>query len=154
MNLKDDTGHAPGINHLQTDKDDRKRLEELMGGFLEELISGGTEGCVGPVIGVIDLDPENGVGIGIKEPVSKREKRRNDNCPTMPVCDGCGEEVFQEMLGDLNYMAEMIMEADFLMKMVCDENVDPEDARGITLLSIREAVNIMKKWDEYRSCGI
>ena len=48
----------------------------------------------------------------------------------------------------------MILEADHLMKMVSEEGVDPENARCVTYLSVRDAGDIMEKWDKYRRCEI
>ena len=46
------------------------------------------------------------------------------------------------------------MEADHLMRMVSEEGVDPENARCVTYLSVRDAGEIMEKWDKYRRCEI
>ena len=40
------------------------------------------------------------------------------------------------------------------LKMVSEEGVDPENARCVTYLSVRDAGDIMEKWDKYRRCEI
>ena len=150
--------HAKGNDANHMSREDARQMAQMLEGLLEEIFGKGMEGCEGPIFGVIDFDPEHGMRLEIQEPKeSASGKKSHGNSrkgPVMPPCDGCGEEVFQEMLGDLNYLAKMILEADFLMKMVCDENVDPEDARCITYLSVHEAREIMKKWDAYRRCEL
>ena len=156
VNLKEEFDGASGNdqreNHMS--KEDTKHMAELIGSMLEEVFGGDMECCAGPVIGVIDLDPECMLNMEFKKREAGLERKNDNDIPAMPPCDGCGEEVFQEMLGDLNYMAKMILEADFLTKLMCEEKVDPEDARCITYLSVHEARDILKKWDAYRRCEL
>ena len=156
VNLKDDfedaSCHDKQAGHMNSE--DTKHMAELIGSMLEEIFAENPEGCAGPVIGVVELDPDCMLNMEFDGPAAKHEKRKEEASPAMPPCDGCGEEVFQEMLGDLNHMAKMILEADFLTKMITEEKVDPEDGRCITYLSVHEARNILKKWDAYRRCEI
>lgn len=147
-------------------KGNAEQILELMEGLLEELLNKADTESGRPVYGVIELDPEIGLSIGLQEPeeTSGKEKQDTDSRSSgeakeaailkkkqkeVPICDGCGE-VFQEMLMDLHFMAKMILEADHMMKMVSEEGVNPEDARCVTYLSVRDARDIMKKWDAYR----
>ncbi len=156
VNRKDDF-EDPSCHGKQADqmnREDAKHMAELIGSMLEEVFGGDPEGCTGPVIGVIELDPDCMLNLEFGGPAAKHEEAKEETSSAMPPADGCGEEVFQEMLGDLNHMAKMILEADFLTKMIMEEKVDPEDARCITYLSVHEARNILNKWDAYRRCEI
>ena len=141
VNRKDDF-EDPSCHGKQADqmnREDAKHMAELIGSMLEEVFGGDPEGCTGPVIGVIELDPDCMLNLEFGGPAAKHEEAKEETSSAMPPADGCGEEVFQEMLGDLNHMAKMILEADFLTKMIMEEKVDPEDARCITYLSVHEA---------------
>lgn len=155
-----------------------EQIAEMIGCVLEQIFSGHGEGGMRPMMGVIELTPENQLSMEIRDLEDRTEKCREDIVEkrrkviekskeiagkireqegkdrALPPADGCGEEVFLEMLGDLNFMAEMILEADHLMKMVSEEGVDPENARCVTYLSVRDAGDIMEKWDKYRRCEI
>ena len=149
--------------------------EEILAAILSGIFGDERE-CMNaaPMVGVIELDPQNGVRLKVRHPdymntVGKRpdhdsignnmkkaatEKDCSGNGEIKdPVFEGCGEEAFLTMLADLNFMAKMILEADHMMKMVSEENVDPEDARCVTYLSVRDARDILKKWNKYRNCG-
>ena len=148
--------------------------EEILAALLSDLFGDDGE-CMNaaPMVGVIELDPENGVRLKVQHPdymntVVKHPSHDDAGSNTMkaatkkdcsgkdqikdPVFEGCGEEVFLSMLADLNFMEKMILEADHLMKMVSEEDIDPENARCVTYLSVRDARDIMKKWNKYRNC--
>lgn len=180
VTLKEDSERScPGENRTEhMGSKEAEQIAEMIGCFLEQIFSGHGEGVMRPMMGVIELTPENHLSMEIRDLEDRTEKCREDIAekrrkviekskevagkireregknPVMPPADGCGEEVFLEMLGDLNYMAEMILEADHMMKMVSEEGVDPENARCVTYLSVRDAGDIMEKWDKYRRCEI
>ena len=56
------------------------------------------------------------------------------------------------MLADLNAMMKIILESDHMMRMVCEADVDQDDARCVTYLGVREGRDILKKWNQYRNC--
>jgi hypothetical protein len=160
------------------ERKEAEQIAEMIGSVLEGIFGGNKDGGMHPMVGVIDLEPENMLSMEIRDLEDQTEKYRREIAekrrkligksreisgrireqkekePAMPHWDGCGEEVFLEMLMDLNFMAEMILEADHLMRMVSEEGVDPENARCVTYLSVRDAGEIMEKWDKYRRCEI
>lgn len=162
----------------QMERKEAEQIAEMIGSVLEGIFGGNKDGGMHPMVGVIELDPENMLSMEIRDLEDQTEKYRREIAEkrrkligkskeisgrireqkekelAMPHWDGCGEEVFLEMLMDLNFMAEMIMEADHLMRMVSEEGVDPENARCVTYLSVRDAGEIMEKWDKYRRCEI
>lgn len=180
INLKEDPErNRPEENRTkQMERKEAEQIAEMIGSVLEGIFGGNKDGGMHPMVGVIELDPENMLSmeirdledqtekcrreiaekrrklIGKSKEISGRIREQKEKEPAMPHWDGCGEEVFLEMLMDLNFMAEMIMEADHLMRMVSEEGVDPENARCITYLSVRDAGEIMEKWDKYRRCEI
>ncbi|MBQ4304402.1 MAG: hypothetical protein IKG67_14050 [Parasporobacterium sp.] len=180
VNLKEDPERScPGENRTEhMGNKEAEQIAEMIGCVLEQIFSGHGEGGMRPMMGVIELTPENQLSMEIRDLEDRTEKCREDIVEkrrkviekskeiagkireqegkdrALPPADGCGEEVFLEMLGDLNFMAEMILEADHLMKMVSEEGVDPENARCVTYLSVRDAGDIMEKWDKYRRCEI
>lgn len=173
VNLKEDF-RGSSCNEAQTKhsgKEDAKHMAELIRSILEAVFDGSGESGMSPMVGVIELTPEDRLSMEIRDLKDQTEKyhreiagRKNgladrireqmDKEMVKPPCDGCGEEVFREMLMDLNCMSKMILEADHMMKMVSEEGVNPEDARCVTYLSVRDARDIMKKWDKYRRCEI
>ena len=162
----------------QMERKEAEQIAEMIGSVLEGIFGGNKDGGMHPMVGVIELDPEDMLSmeirdledqtekyrreiaekrrklIGKSKEISGRIREQKEKEPPMPHWDGCGEEVFLEMLMDLNFMAEMILEADHLMRMVSEEGVDPENARCVTYLSVRDAGEIMEKWDKYRRCEI
>lgn len=156
INLKEEVSETSRADKKtnRMSRKEAKQVAELIGYVMEELFGGEMEGQEGPVIGVLELDPEKGFLMDLQgsEMEEGTDAGREGLCegPLIPPCDGCGEEVFQEMLADLHYLATMILEADFLMKLAGDGNVNPEDARCVTYLSVHEAREIMNKWDAYR----
>ena len=173
INLKEEPERSfSGENREEhMDRDDARQLAELIGSVLEEVFGGNDENSISPMVGVIELTPEERLSMEVRDLKEQTEKYRREfagksgectnrikeqieKAPAMPPYDGCGEEVFQEMLMDLHLMAKMILEADHMMKMVSEEGVNPEDARCVTYLSVRDARDIMKKWDKYRRCEI
>ena len=157
VTLKEDSERSrPKENQMKhLSRNESEQMAELIRRMLKEVFAGDVESdCATQVVGVVELDPDCRLNMEFGGSVAKHGKTKKETPSAMPPADGCGEEVFQEMLGDLNYMAKMILEADFLTKMMTDEKVDPEDARCITYLSLHEARNILKKWDAYRRCEI
>ena len=180
INLKEDPErNRPEENRTkQMERKEAEQIAEMIGSVLEGIFGGNKDGGMHPMVGVIELDPEDMLSMEIRDLEDRTEKCREDIVEkrrkviekskeiagkireqegkdrALPPADGCGEEVFLEMLGDLNFMAEMILEADHLMKMVSEEGVDPENARCVTYLSVRDAGEIMEKWDKYRRCEI
>ena len=180
VNLKEDSERScPGENRTEhMGSKEAEQIAEMIGCVLEQIFSGHGEGGMRPMMGVIELTPENQLSMEIRDLEDRTEKCREEIAEkrrkvigkskeiagkireqegkdrALPPVEGCGEEVFLEMLGDLNFMAEMILEADHLMKMVSEEGVDPENARCVTYLSVRDAGDIMEKWDKYRRCEI
>lgn len=180
INLKEDPErNRPEENRTkQMERKEAEQIAEMIGSVLEGIFGGNKDGGMHPMVGVIELDPEDMLSmeirdledqtekyrreiaekrrklIGKSKEVSGRIREQKEKEPAMPHWDGCGEEVFLEMLMDLNFMAEMILEADHLMRMVSEEDVDPENARCVTYLSVRDAGEIMEKWDKYRRCEI
>ena len=180
VNLKEDPERScPEENRTEhMDRKEAEQIAKMIGCVLDDLFGGNGDGGMHPMVGVIELTPENKLSMEIRDLEDRTEKCRGDIAEkrrkvlekskevagkireregkdhTLPPVDGCGEEVFLEMLGDLNYMAEMILEADHMMKMVSEEGVDPENARCVTYLSVRDAGDIMEKWDKYRRCEI
>ena len=180
INLKEDPErNRPEENRTkQMERKEAEQIAEMIGSVLEGIFGGNKDGGMHPMVGVIELEPENMLSmeirdledqtekyrreiaekrrklIGKSKEVSGRIREQKEKEPPMPYWDGCGEEVFLEMLMDLNFMAEMILEADHLMRMVSEEGVDPENARCVTYLSVRDAGEIMEKWDKYRRCEI
>ena len=180
VNLKEDSErNRAGENRTKhMERKEAEQIAEMIGSVLEGIFGGNKDGGMHPMVGVIELDPENMLSmeirdledqtekcrreiaekrrklIGKSKEISGRIREQKEKEPAMPHWDGCGEEVFLEMLMDLNFMAEMIMEADHLMRMVSEEGVDPENARCVTYLSVRDAGEIMEKWDKYRRCEI
>ena len=180
INLKEDPErNRPEENRTkQMERKEAEQIAEMIGSVLEGIFGGNKDGGMHPMVGVIELEPENMLSmeirdledqtekyrreiaekrrklIGKSKEVSGRIREQKEKEPAMPHWDGCGEEVFLEMLMDLNFMAEMILEADHLMRMVSEEDVDPENARCVTYLSVRDAGEIMEKWDKYRRCEI
>ena len=103
VNRKDDF-EDPSCHGKQADqmnREDAKHMAELIGSMLEEVFGGDPEGCTGPVIGVIELDPDCMLNLEFGGPAAKHEEAKEETSSAMPPADGCGEEVFQEMLGDL-----------------------------------------------------
>lgn len=161
------------FNHRKERFADSPAGEEILAALLSDIFGDDGE-CmnVAPMVGVIELDPENGVRLKVQHPdypntVGKHPDHDSDDnrirkamtekdCSRKDlkgsVFEGCGEEVFLSMLADLNFMAKMILEADHMMKMVSEEDVDPENARCVTYLSVRDARDILKKWNKYRNC--
>ena len=180
INLKEDSerNRQEENRTKQMERKEAEQIAEMIGSVLEGIFGGNKDGGMHPMVGVIELDPENMLSmeirdledqtekyrreiaekrrklIGKSKEVSGRIREQKEKEPAMPHWDGCGEEVFLEMLMDLNFMAEMILEADHLMRMVSEEGVDPENARCCTYLSVRDAGEIMEKWDKYRRCEI
>ena len=180
INLKEDPErNRPEENRTkQMERKEAEQIAEMIGSVLEGIFGGNKDGGMHPMVGVIELDPEDMLSMEIRDLENQTEKYRREIAekrrkligksreisgriweqkekePAMPHWDGCGEEVFLEMLMDLNFMAEMILEADHLMRMVSEEGVDPENARCVTYLSVRDAGEIMEKWDKYRRCEI
>ena len=180
INLKEDPErNRPEENRTkQTERKEAEQIAEMIGSVLEGIFGGNKDGGMHPMVGVIELEPENMLSmeirdledqtekyrreiaekrrklIGKSKEISGRIREQKEKETPMPHWDGCGEEVFLEMLMDLNFMAEMILEADHLMRMVSEEGVDPENARCVTYLSVRDAGEIMEKWDKYRRCEI
>lgn len=180
VNLKADSerNHPEEIRTGHMERKEAEQIAEMLGSVLEGIFGGNKDGGMHPMVGVIELNPEDMLSmeirdledqtekcrreiaekrrklIGKSKEISGRIREQREKEPVMPPCEGCGEEVFLEMLGDLNYMAEMILEADHLLRMVSEEGVDPESARCITYLSVRDAGDIMEKWDKYRRCEI
>ena len=152
--------------------------EEILGAILSEIFNG-ENGPVSmtPLVGVIELDGDNGLRVDLKQSDSFEENANNNHFAktgkmakvrpehhksktekqeekqAIPGCDGCGEEAFLSMLADLNTMMRVILEQDHMMRMVCEEDVDPEDARCITWLGVHKGREILKKWNRYRNCG-
>ena len=180
VNLKEDPErNRAGENRTKhMERKEAEQIAEMIGSVLEGIFGGNKDGGMHPMVGVIELDPENMLSMEIRDLENQTEKYRREIAekrrkiigksreisgrireqkekePAMPHWDGCGDEVFLEMLMDLNFMAEMILEADHLMRMVSEEGVDPENARCVTYLSVRDAGEIMEKWDKYRRCEI
>ena len=180
INLKEDPErNRPEENRTkQMERKEAEQIAEMIGSVLEGIFGGNKDGGMHPMVGVIELDPEDMLSMEIRDLEDQTEKYRREIAEkrrkligkskeitgrireqkekesAMPPWEGCGEEVFLEMLMDLNFMAEMIMEADHLMRMVSEEGVDPENARCVTYLSVRDAGEIMEKWDKYRRCEI
>ena len=180
INLKEDSerNRQEENRTKQMERKEAEQIAEMIGSVLEGIFGGNKDGGMHPMVGVIELDPENMLSmeirdledqtekyrreiaekrrklIGKSKEVSGRIREQKEKEPAMPHWDGCGEEVFLEMLMDLNFMAEMILEADHLMRMVSEEGVDPENARCVTYLRVRDAGEIMEKWDKYRRCEI
>ena len=180
INLKEDPErNRPEENRTkQMERKEAEQIAEMIGSVLEGIFGGNKDGGMHPMVGVIELDPENMLSMEIRDLENQTEKYRREIAEkrrkligkskeitgrireqkekesAMPPWEGCGEEVFLEMLMDLNFMAEMILEADHLMRMVSEEGVDPENARCVTYLSVRDAGEIMEKWDKYRRCEI
>ena len=180
INLKEDPErNRPEENRTkQMERKEAEQIAEMIGSVLEGIFGGNKDGGMHPMVGVIELDPEDMLSmeirdledqtekycreiaekrrklIGKSKEITGRIREQKEKESAMPPWDGCGEEVFLEMLMDLNFMAEMILEADHLMRMVSEEGVDPENARCVTYLSVRDAGEIMEKWDKYRRCEI
>ena len=77
VNLKEEFNGSSGndrqVNHMS--KEDAKHMAELIGNMLEEVFGGDMEGCAGPVIGVIDLDPECMLNIAADKAVKANVRR-------------------------------------------------------------------------------
>ena len=180
VNLKEDPErNRPGENWSgHSDKKEAEQIVKMIGCVLEEILGENKDGDIHPMVGVIELNPEDMLSMEIRDLEDRTEKLRREIVEKrrkiigksneiagrirehkeeetlIPPCDGCGEEVFLEMLMDLNYMAEVILEADHMMQMVSEEGVDPENARCVTSLSVGDARDILEKWDKYRRCEI
>lgn len=172
-NLKEDSERSFSrenrIEHMN--RVETEHMAEMIECVLEEIFGCNRENGMPTKVGVIELTPADMLSMEIRDLKNQTEKYRREIAEkkseyadrikghkkqesAIPPFEGCGEEVFQEMLMDLNYMAKMILEADHMMKMVDEEGVNPEDARCVTYLSVRNARDIMKKWDKYRRCEI
>ena len=138
INLKEDPErNRPEENRTkQTERKEAEQIAEMIGSVLEGIFGGNKDGGMHPMVGVIELDPEDMLSMEIRDLEDQTEKYRREIAekrrkligksreisgriweqkekePAMPHWDGCGEEVFLEMLMDLNFMAEMILEAD------------------------------------------
>ena len=156
INLKEDANKVSPDNNRasQVDRGDAPHMGEIMGRLMEMIFDREIGNSTGPIIGVIDFDSQTGFRVDVQEPRKKQEVHEKKVDQAVPFSEGCGEEVFQEMLKDLHYMATRILEADHMMKMVCEADVNPEDARNVTYMGICDAREVIRKWDVYRKCEI
>lgn len=170
MNRRKDDRRKNGSAGFKKDSCANIPEEEILAALLSEIFGENGPAGMTPIVGVIELDEDNGLRFDLKKPeteknneamhqhlnpenmVKMKPKYRREN-EKIPVCDDCGEEVFLSMLADLNAMMKIVLEQDHMMKMVCEEGVNPEDARCITYLGVHEGREILKKWNEYRNCS-
>ena len=156
VNLKDESSKGFRSNNRKdhADREDGPNMAEIMGSLMKVVFDREIENSSGPVIGVIDFDSQTGFRIDVQENGKKQNMHEKKTGPAVPAHEGCGEEVFQEMLKDLHFMATRVLEADHMLKMVCEADVNPEDARSVTYMGICDAREVLRKWDIYRKCEI